>query len=108
MLPGWNYVELRGTFTGLNGPDSGVIEFTPTDSFEAVDGSYQILPVPIPVLLDATGSFSVMLIATDNVTQRNNTWRWHMAIRTETIRHEQYLTLEASQPVVYYTHMEEP
>lgn len=108
MLTGWDYVELRGTFLGLNGPEKGLITLTPTDSFESADGAYQVLPVAQQMMLDPTGSFSVPLIATDCATLRGNAWLWEVVVRTETIRTTRYLRLPKATPVVNYAIVEEP
>lgn len=72
-----NNVTLTGNLG--SGAAGAWLVFTPTNwLFDATD-SLTLPPEPVPVQLSATGSFSQLLLATDNTAPVPSGWQWQVA-----------------------------
>ncbi|MGI8537714.1 MAG: hypothetical protein ACR2K2_14815 [Mycobacteriales bacterium] len=60
-------VEVRGRYEGPDGmPASGAVTFRLSEPLAEADGSVKVATIPVRVELDATGSLTVRLLATDS------------------------------------------
>jgi hypothetical protein len=73
-----NYVTLTGKIPG--GTPASFVQFTPSAWVQDPSDSQSIPPVPEGVFLTAAGTFSVPLLATDNVGVTPATWYWTVEI----------------------------
>ncbi|WP_422933616.1 GDSL-type esterase/lipase family protein [Sinomonas sp. P47F7] len=71
-MPAVSILETVSTSSGTNAPAVGALVFTPTRTFAGPAANEEVLPLPFPVTLDATGR------GTANLAVTSSNWVWRV------------------------------
>jgi hypothetical protein len=79
MAPPFTYRTVVGTYTAPDGTAvAGSLRFVPSTAIYDLDGNVVVPALPITVVLDAYGDFSVDLLVTDDPLTSPSGWVWRV------------------------------